>query len=270
MALPFRSDPTAAGGAAKAIAPALGLFALWVAVTWLLEGRIETFLRPDAMRDRAVYALLANVAVGTVAATLLLSRLVGGGRVALDRTGFGQRAGSPLALLAALALGLGFYAVQGAPSWNPIVLINAYAQVLVVTVAEIVVCWSLVGSTVEEALKPRGRLMSLTGAAVAASVAFGIYHYAHSGPFNTHGMVLLLSVVGLATGTFFLATRDIYATVVFHNFLGVFGVVNALVAAGRVAAIEQLSLPLLAMAMGAVVVLGLCHRVLLFGEAGRG
>jgi hypothetical protein len=89
---------------------------------------------------------------------------------------------------------------SGAPSWDPIILINAYAQVFVVSVAEVVVCWALIGSTFEASLMRFGRVVSIPGAALIASMAFGIYHYAHSAPFNTHGMVLLWIGVGLITG----------------------------------------------------------------------
>ena len=45
-----------------------------------------------------------------------------------------------------MVLGFAFYALQGAPSWNPTVLFNAYAQVLVGSVAEFLVCWAVIGS----------------------------------------------------------------------------------------------------------------------------
>ena len=89
-----------------------------------------------------------------------------------------------------------------------------------------VVCWALIGAVTEAFLSARGRAVALVGSAVAASVLFGLYHYAHSAPFNTLPMVALLTAVGLVTSAFFLVSRDIYATAVFHNFLGVFGVVR--------------------------------------------
>ena len=41
-------------------------------------------------------------------------------------------------------LGFVFYAVQGPPTFDPVVIANAFAQVLVVSAAEILVCWALV------------------------------------------------------------------------------------------------------------------------------
>jgi hypothetical protein len=60
------------------------------------------------------------------------------------------------AVVAGLALGLGLYAALGAPTLDPVVLANAFAQVLVVSVAEVMVRWAAVGSTMEAVLRTRG------------------------------------------------------------------------------------------------------------------
>ena len=94
-------------------------------------------------------------------------------------------------------------------------------------------------------------------AAIAASVLFGLYHFAHSTPFNMIGMVALLTGVGFVTSAFFFLSRDIYATIVFHSFLGVFGVAQALAASGRLEKLDSRQPALMVMAAAAAVVLGL-------------
>ena len=42
------------------MAAALVLFASWTLATWVLEGRIDTLLRPEAVVDRAIYAIVAK------------------------------------------------------------------------------------------------------------------------------------------------------------------------------------------------------------------
>jgi hypothetical protein len=42
----------------------IGLYLLWVLATYLLEGRIHTFLRPEALGARLSYALVANILIG--------------------------------------------------------------------------------------------------------------------------------------------------------------------------------------------------------------
>ena len=129
--------------------------------------------------------------------------------------------------------------------------------------AEVVVCWAVLGASVEALLKPHGRAISAIAAALVASLMFGIYHFAHSAPFNTIGMVALLTAVGLATSAFFFIGRDVYATILFHNLLGVFGVLQALAESGRLDALTTLQAPLLIMAAAAAGSLAVLDRVLL-------
>jgi hypothetical protein len=65
---------------------------------------------------------------------------VEGGAISTEQAGFRGFGHAAIAVVIDVVLGLAFYALQGAPSWNPIVLINAYAQVLVTSTAEVLVC----------------------------------------------------------------------------------------------------------------------------------
>ena len=56
-------------------------------------------------------------------------------------------------------------------------------------------------------------------AAVIASLVFGVYHFAHSAPFNTVGMVSFLSMIGLLTSLVFFLSRDLYGTILFTTSL---------------------------------------------------
>jgi len=248
---------------AKASAAVLALFAVWTFATWFLEGRIETLLRPEAVADRVAYALVANLLIGIVLALAVLGLLIRSGCLTRNAAGFGGSTPSAVRLTTAVVLGLALFALQGPPSLDPVVLLNAFCQVLVVSVAEVIVCWAVVGAMVEAVLKPHGRAVSIIGAAVVASAAFGIYHFAHSAPFNSIAMVALLSIVGLVTSGIFFATRDVYATILFHNFLGLFGVVQALVGSDQLSAYAAVQLPLLVMAAASLVVLALSDLILI-------
>jgi CAAX prenyl protease-like protein len=91
-------------------------------------------------------------------------------------------------------------------------------------------------------------------AAIVSSVLFGVYHFAHSPPFNTVGFVVLLTVIGLVTSLFYFVSRDVYGTIAFHNFAGILGVVRALESSGTLGSYER---PLLALLVTAVVAVGL-------------
>ena len=53
-------------------------------------------------------------------------------------------------------------------------------------------------------------------------------------------MVALLTLVGLVTSVAFFASRSVYAAIIFHDFLGVFGVLQALASAGKLSLLAEL------------------------------
>jgi hypothetical protein len=99
-------------------------------------------------------------------------------------------------------------------------------------------------------------------AVVAAALAFGAYHFAHSPPFNTPAMVLLLSGVGVATGIVFFLGGDLYSTIVLHNAFAVRGVVQALGESGNLERYARPQVALIATAIAAVAVLVIADVVL--------
>jgi hypothetical protein len=243
----------------RALTLTIALYLLWVLVTYLLEGRILTFQRPENMGARLIYALVANILIGIGGSTLVIRILSREGTISTRQAGFRGLRHAAIAVVVGVVLGFAIYALQGAPSFNPVIILNAYAQVLVVSVAEVLVCWAIVGSLSQYLLQDRGRWVSVILAAIIASVLFGIYHFAHSPPFNTIGLVVLLSVIGLVTSLFFFSSRDIYGTIAFHNFLGIFGVISALDNSGNLASFERPVIPLLVMAVVAIAVLVAVH-----------
>lgn len=55
---------------------AVGVYATWTAVTWFLEGRIQTSLRPEAVADRLIYTGVANLLIGSILALLVVAEFV--------------------------------------------------------------------------------------------------------------------------------------------------------------------------------------------------
>jgi hypothetical membrane protein len=75
------------------------------------------------------------------------------------------------------------------------------------------VCWALIGSSCESLAKNKNKrrfVSSILVGAVAASVLFGVYHYAHSPPFNQTSVVLFLMLPSIATAVTYFLGRDIY------------------------------------------------------------
>jgi membrane protease YdiL (CAAX protease family) len=69
-----------------------------------------------------------------------------------------------------------------------------------------------------------GKLGSIALGIVVSAVLFGIYHFAHSSPFNQPNTVVFLMLPGLLTSIVYYLGRSVYATIVFHNFQALFGV----------------------------------------------
>ena len=239
-------------GARVALKNALLVYVAWTAATYLLEGMPGTLVRPEAVGLRIVYALVANLAIGIVLPLWLMRRTVRGGLAKSEDFGFSGWQRTLAGVVAGFVVGYGLFHLSQKEPVHPLVVINAFAQVWVVSVAEVVVCWGLVASTLRIALRPWNRAGAIVVASLAASVLFGVYHFAHSAPFNQVGMVVFLSGIGLATSLWWFASRDVYGTAVFHNFFGVTGVLAALKAGGLVPERPEIAVPLVVTALVAL------------------
>lgn len=241
--------------ARAAVRNALLIYAAWVAATYLLEGSVGTLVRPEAVGLRLAYALIANLAIGILLPLWILRGLVRDGWGAAGDFGFSAPGRTALSVAGGAAAGYALFAMAQAEPVHPLVVLNSFAQVWVVSAAEVVVCWGLVGATLHVALRPWHRAGAYAIAAAVASVLFGVYHFAHSAPFNEIRMVLFLTGIGLVTSLWWFASGDVYGTAVFHNFFGVTGVLAALKAGGLVPGHAAPAVPLYATA--AVVTLAL-------------
>jgi hypothetical protein len=245
--------------ARTAILEALGLYLAWTLATYLLEGRPRTLHRPEAATLRVAYALVANLLVGVVAAAWLARRYVAARLVTADRLGFGLPRRTVIAVLAAVILGLAVHAMRGPTTPDRIAMLNAFSQVLVVSIAEVLVCWVVPGGAFAALLASKGAALRLGLPLLVSALLFGAYHYAHSPPFDTLRMVALLSAVGMATGVFFLASRDVYGTIVFHNALALVGVLGAMDRTGALQSFTRPRASLIAMAAVASITLAGLH-----------
>jgi hypothetical protein len=59
----------------KLIAIALSLYIVWVATTYILEGRIHLFQKVDPV-GRMTYVVIANIAIGTVLSAIAIRYLL--------------------------------------------------------------------------------------------------------------------------------------------------------------------------------------------------
>jgi hypothetical protein len=229
-------------------------YLVWVLVTWLLEGRILTLLRPEAVVNRLTYTIVANIAIGIILALFVVRYAMAADIISLDTSGFRPLKRTILAIIIAFILGFVLMILLNPPTLNPTVLLNVYAQVLTVTIAEIAVCWAVMGSISEGMIRNRGRILAMIAGIIVASVLFGLYHFAHSPPFNQPGMVAFLSLFGVVTSLVYFIGRDIYATMVFHNFFGSYGVMQSLATAGILSSYAAPLYPIIGMAIVSIII----------------
>jgi hypothetical protein len=219
--------------ALKLIAIALSIYILWIAATYILEGRIHLFQKTDPI-GRMSYVVIANIAIGTVLSAIAIRYLLKAQLLKPEQLGLSKsRLRTATIIASAAAGGLALFMLQNPRTLEPIVVFNAFMQVLPVSIAEVMVCWALIGSSFESLVRNNNNnnrriVSSVIVGAVAASVLFGVYHYAHSPPFNQTSMVLFLMLPSIATAVMFFLGRDIYAAVIVQNFMGIVGVLAGL------------------------------------------
>jgi hypothetical protein len=211
----------------KLIAIALSIYIIWVAATYLLEGRIHLFQKVDPI-GRMTYVVIANIAIGTVLSAIAMRYLLKAQLVKPEQLGLNKsRIRTAAVIASAAAGGLALFMLQNPRTLEPIVVFNVFMQALPVSIAEVMVCWALIGSSFESIAKNNNKrkIISVIVGAIAASVLFGVYHYAHSPPFNQTSIVLFLMLPSIATAVTYFLGRDIYAAVIVQNFMGIFGVI---------------------------------------------
>ena len=195
---------------------ALGLYLLWVLMTYLLEGRVLTFQRPEDIGARLIYALVTNIVIGIGGSALVIRFLSRAGAISVQQAGFRDIGHAVLAVVIGGILGFALYVLQGAPTFNPIVIINAYAQVFVGSIAKVLVCWAVAGSGAESLLRrarqmgigdPRGGHRQRPVRCLPLRPQPPLQHCWTGG---------VLRVIGLVTSAFFFISGDVYGTIVFR------------------------------------------------------
>lgn len=250
--------------ATKAVAVALLVYLVWFALTYLLEGWTHTFLRPEAVFEHEIYRvahfILANVIAGTIL-TVLTIRFLGASRFINSRqAGFRSFSHTLTSIVMGAVLGFIIYAFGlfglKPPSLDPVVMLNAYAQMLGGAIAATLVCWALVGTVFVSMTKQNGKVVSAIAGILTSSVLFGIYHLALAPPNNTFEAVIFTTVlVGVATSLFFFISYDIYGTIVFSNFQWTFGVLHGQASSGNLGTYDQPMYIFYVMALVSVIVL---------------
>lgn len=205
---------------------AIILYLIWVTGTYLLEGRIAT-LHSGSNIDRFIYAAIVNIIIGTVISGILVINVHKEGLFTKKDIGFSSKKKSIFLILIVIVVSTIMFIFQSLPTTNPIILLNGFAQVFPTSAAEVFVCWIVIGSA-GKVISEKRRIFTIISLITISSILFGIYHFAHSAPFNTLNMVVLLTVIGFLTSIFFYIGKDLYSTILFHNIMATNGVLGSM------------------------------------------
>ena len=236
----------------------IAIYLIWILATYLLEGRINLLQKPDPF-GRFTYTIIANIAIGTVIAIWLLKPSISSGSLTIRQLGFQSIKRILIVVTIAGVIGFTLFLVQRPVTLDPVVMLNIFAQTLPGSIAEVVVCWAAIGTSFESFARNRGRTISIIFGATIATILFGVYHFAHSPPFNEIRTVLFLMYPGILTSLVYFIARDIYATIIFHNFQALFGVMMSV----NISSFTQLIYPILILAVVSMLVLAILDSMLI-------
>lgn len=206
---------------------AILIYLAWISTTYLLEGRVNLLQKNDPL-GRLEYIVIANIVIGIVIPLIVLRFAIMTGMLSAEQIGFRSMINTAILTAIAGIVGLILFLVQGPASLNPIAIINVFLQTLPTSIAEVIVCWVFVGTSIELLANDRfGKKIALMLGLAVSVILFGLYHFAHSEPFNQPQIVVFLMLPGVLTGIVYVFGRNLYAAMVFHNFQGLFGVLAA-------------------------------------------
>lgn len=205
----------------------LGIYVVWVFATYVLEGRINLFHRNDPT-GHLLYTVVANMGIGTGLSFIALRLAIHSEQQTQETMGFCTGLRTILFLTVFSIVGFGIIVTQKPGAFKPLIILNVFLHVLPISIAEVVVCWAVMGTCVKYLSKKYGKAISLILAIVAATLLFAIYNFAHSAPFNQSKMVLFLMLPGISTSLIYFLIRDLYSTIIFHNFLALVGIMQSI------------------------------------------
>src|SRR5215213_1891643 len=133
----------------KLIAIALSIYIIWVATTYLLEGRILLFQKVDPI-GRMTYVVIANIAIGTVLSPIAIRYLLKAQLIRPEQLGLNKSRLRTADIIGSdVVSGLTLFVLQNPRTLEPLIVFNVFMQALPVSIAEVMVCWALIGSSFE-------------------------------------------------------------------------------------------------------------------------
>ena len=186
------------------------VYLTWVLETFLFEGRVQLFLRPDPA-GIVLYTATTCILAGLVVPVFLMRRAFVAGDVTMFHLGFRSlhRTGLAVALTvliigAAVALTNPFGTDRSA-------FAMAFLLLLPTGIASVMICWVIAGTHIQALVREGGVLLSISIGVVVTGILFGLTSRAQFPGAGTPDTLLWYISAGVLVAIFFFAVRDVWA-----------------------------------------------------------
>lgn len=238
---------------------AILIYLIWTLATYFFEGRVDLLHKNDPV-GRLQYTIFANIIIGIVLSMIFVKYALSAGLFSTKQIGIRSITNTIILTTVTGIIGFFLFYLQGPSTLNPIAITNVFLQTFPGSIAEVVVCWIIVGASFESLTNNRlGKRTSLILGLLISTIVFGVYHFAHSAPFNQPYVVFFLMLPGILTGIVFFLGRNLSATIVFHNFQALFGVLASV----PLSPMLQIQIPIVLLAGVSIVTLIIMVKIVL-------
>jgi hypothetical protein len=139
---------------AKLVLLSLSVYIAWTFATYIFEGRVNLVQRIDPI-GRIEYVVIAHILVGTVFALMVLKPSLRSNFVTSIQLGFQSLRRVLTLVVVALVIGFVVYLTSNPASTDATVIANIFVQTLPTSIAEVVVCWAVVGTAFESLVRSK-------------------------------------------------------------------------------------------------------------------
>jgi hypothetical protein len=187
------------------------VYTAWMLETFLLEGRVNLFMRVDPT-GIFLYTLIACIITGMVIPLLCIRKTFISGAVNMFQIGFRSLRRTLLACVLTCTIGYGLVILFNPFGTDRFAFVNAFLLLLPGTIASVMICWVLLGTHVQAFVRSGGAIISLSAGIVMTAMLFGLTTFAYFPAFLTQDALFPSVCIGIVSGLFFFAVRDVYAT----------------------------------------------------------
>lgn len=195
----------------RLLAIPLAVYAAWFLETFLFEGNVHLFQRPDPA-GVYVYTLLACIIIGTVAPVFFIRKAFIAGEITMFQLGFRSIRRTILVCVVTCIIGYATVLLLNLFGSDLFLFVNAFLLMVPTAIASVMICWVLAGTHLQALVRAGGALVSISTGVVVTSILFGITALAHTPAVQQRDAVFFGVCTGIVVALFFFAVRDVYAT----------------------------------------------------------